>query len=33
DSVQGLSIVKITPTYVSLSDGRKLTLFQAITER
>ncbi|HCE53101.1 MAG TPA: MSHA biogenesis protein MshK, partial [Shewanella baltica] len=22
-----------TPTYVSLSDGRKLTLFQAITER
>lgn len=33
DSIQGLNIVKITPTYVSLSDGRKLTLFQAITER
>ncbi len=33
DNIQGLRIVKITRAYVSLSDGRKLTLFQAITER
>ncbi|SUI92641.1 MSHA biogenesis protein MshK [Shewanella morhuae] len=33
DSIQGLKIVNITPAYVSLSDGRKLTLFQAIIER
>ncbi|MCA1897291.1 MSHA biogenesis protein MshK [Shewanella putrefaciens] len=33
DSIQGVKIVRITPSSVSLSDGRKLALFQAITER
>lgn len=33
DSIQGRTIVRITPSTVSLSDGRKLTLFQIITER
>lgn len=33
DSIQGVTVVRITPSAVSLSDGRKLALFQAITER
>ncbi|MBW0280045.1 MSHA biogenesis protein MshK [Shewanella xiamenensis] len=33
DSIQGVEVVRITPSSVSLSDGRKLALFQAITER
>lgn len=33
DSIQGVKVVRITPSSVSLSDGRKLALFQAITER
>lgn len=33
DPIQGVRILNITPASVSLSDGRKLTLFQAITER
>lgn len=33
DSIQGLRITQITANYVALSDGRKLTMFKAITER
>ncbi|MEL4385839.1 MSHA biogenesis protein MshK [Shewanella xiamenensis] len=33
DSIQGVKVVRITPSSVLLSDGRKLALFQAITER
>lgn len=33
DRIQGLRITQITPNYVVLSDGRKLTMFKAITER
>ncbi|MGL5047505.1 MAG: MSHA biogenesis protein MshK [Shewanella sp.] len=33
DRIQGVSLVRITPTSVVLSDGRKLVLFQAITVR
>ena len=33
DSIQGVKVVRITPSSVSLSDGRKLALFQAIIER
>ncbi|MCH1930241.1 MSHA biogenesis protein MshK [Shewanella sp. A25] len=32
DSIQGVKVVRITSTAVSLSDGRKLALFKAITE-
>jgi len=33
DSIQGVKVVRITPASVSLSDGRKLAVFQAIIER
>ena len=33
DNNQGVKVVRFTPSSVSLSDGRKLALFQAITER
>ena len=33
DNVQGVRIVAIGTGHVSLSDGRKLQLFQSITER
>lgn len=32
ERIQGLSIIKISNRDVTLSDGRKLTLFQSITE-
>lgn len=32
-SIQGVKVVRIDTSSVSLSDGRKLTLFQTITER
>lgn len=33
DSIQGVKVVRITTGAVWLSDGRKLQLFQTITER
>ncbi|MGL5360970.1 MAG: MSHA biogenesis protein MshK [Shewanella sp.] len=33
DSIQGVKVVRITAGTVWLSDGRKLRLFQPITER
>lgn len=33
DSVQGVRIVSIGKSHVSLSDGRKLQLFQSVTQR
>lgn len=33
DSIQGVNVVRISPSSVLLSDGRKLAVFQAITER
>lgn len=33
DSIQGVKLVGISSSSVSLSDGRKLALFQAIIER
>lgn len=33
DTIQGVKVVKISSSQVTLSDGRKLQLFQSVTER